>query len=103
MRFLMKVRIPIDTGNERLKDPSFGEKMMGMLKDIKAEAAYFSTLDGQRGGYFIVNMNDASQMAAMAEPFFLWLDADVEFEPVMLPDDLGKAGPDIGAAVKKWG
>jgi hypothetical protein len=44
-----------------------------------------------------------SQMAAMAEPLFYWLKADVEFIPVMLPQDLAKAGPAIGAAAKKWG
>lgn len=42
-------------------------------------------------------------MPAKAEPFFLWFNATVEFFPVMLPEDLEKAGPSIGAAVKVWG
>ena len=29
--------------------------------------------------------------------------AKVEFFPVMTPEDLGKAGPSIAAAVEKWG
>jgi len=33
---------------------------------------------------------------------FFWLKADVEFIPVMLPEDLAKAGTGIDAAVKKW-
>ena len=103
MRFILKVRIPNDTGNTALRDPKFGAKMGELLKEIKAEAAYFSTIDGQRGGYIIVNMDDASQMPAIAEPFFLWLGADVTASPVMAPEDLAKAGPSIGAAVKKWG
>jgi hypothetical protein len=98
----MKVRIPIEKGNAALKDPQFGQKMGKLLADIKAEAAYFSLIDGQRGGYFIVNMDDPSQMGALAEPFFLWLNCDVKFEPVMLPADLQKAGPAIEAAVKAW-
>ena len=48
-------------------------------------------------------MNDASEMPGIAEPFFLWLNADVEFFPVMKPEDLAKAGPATAAAVQKWG
>jgi len=103
MRYLVKMRFPVEAGNTALRDPQFGAKMQQALADIKAEAAYFTTVDGQRGGYVVVNMDDASQIPAIAEPFFLWLKADVEFLPVMLPQDLGKAGPAIEAAMKKWG
>jgi hypothetical protein len=102
MRFMMKIRIPIEKGNAALKDPHFGQKMGKLLAEIKAEAAYFSTLDGQRGAYIIVNMDDASQIPAISEPFFLWLNCDVEWEPVMLPQDLQRGGPGIEAAVKNW-
>jgi len=50
-----------------------------------------------------VNFDDASKIPAVAEPLFLWLKADLEFIPVMLADDLGRAGSAISAAVKKWG
>ena len=103
MKYIMKVRMSIDKGNEALKDPQFGHKMSELLAEIKAEAAYFSTINGQRGAYIVVNLNDASELPAVAEPFFLWLNADIEWIPVMKPEDLGKAGPAIGAAVKKWG
>jgi hypothetical protein len=76
--------------------------MNDLLAEIKAEAAYFTTIDGQRGGYMVININDASEIPAIAEPFFLWLGADVEFFPVMRPEDLAKAGPAIGAVVQKW-
>jgi hypothetical protein len=102
MKYLVRLSIPIETGNDALRDPQFGAKMKTLLTDIKAEAAYFTTVDGQRGGYFVVNMDDASQIPAIAEPIFLWLNADVEFIPVMLPQDLEKAGPAIAAVVKKW-
>jgi hypothetical protein len=48
-------------------------------------------------------MADVSQIPAVAERLFLWLNADVEFLPVMTPEDLGKAGAAIAAATKKWG
>jgi hypothetical protein len=103
MRYILKFTFPPDAGNTAIRDPKFGHKMQQLLGDIKAEAAYFCSVDGKRGGYIVVQMNDASQIAAIAEPFFLWFNADVEFVPVMTPDDLGKAGPSIESAVKKWG
>ena len=103
MRFLMKVEIPTEAGNTAISDPDFGAKMQAVLKEVSAEAAYFTSMQGQRGGYIIVNMDDASEIPAIAEPFFLWLKAKVEFIPVMTPEDLADAGPSIAAAVKKWG
>ena len=103
MKYIMKMRMSIDKGNEAIKDPQFGHKMNELLAEIKAEAAYFTTICGQRGAYIIVNLNDASEIPAIAEPFFLWFNAEVDFHPVMRPEDLAKAGPSIGAAVQKWG
>jgi len=103
MRFLIKFRIPAETGNKALSDSKFGSKMTRLLSDMKAEAAYFTAMSGQRGGYIIVNMDDASQIPAMAEPLFMWFKADIEFHPVMTPEDLAKAGSSIQKAVKTWG
>jgi hypothetical protein len=99
----MKMRMSVEKGNAATSDPQFGEKMHGLLGQIKAEAAYFTTICGQRGAYIVVNLNDPSEMPGIAEPFFLWFNADIDFFPVMTPEDLAKAGPAIGAAVQKWG
>ncbi len=103
MLHLLTIRIPIEAGNTALRDPDFGKKLNEILAGIKAQAAYFTTIDGQRGGYVVVDIKDASEIPAIAEPFFLWLQADVSFVPCMKPEDLAKAGPAIGAAVKRWG
>jgi hypothetical protein len=103
MKYLMKVTFPNETGNLRIKDPQFGTKMKEILAEVKAEAAYFGTICGSRGCYIVVNIDNASQMPAIAEPLFLWMNADIDFIPVMTPEDLGKAGPSMEAAVKKWG
>lgn len=102
MRFLMKFSMPNDSGNELLADPNFGEKLQDLMKQIKAEAAYFTSVDGQRGGYIFVSINDASEIAVKAEPFFVWLKADVEMIPVMQPEDLMKAGPSIASVFQKY-
>ena len=103
MRILMKVSIPVDAGNTAVRDGSLEGKIQSILGDMKPEAAYFAADDGLRGGFFVVNIDDTSQMPALAEPWFLTFNASVEFQPVMTPDDLGKAGPAIEAAVKKYG
>lgn len=102
MRYILKFTFNIDAGNAALRDPQFGTKMQQLLTDIKAEAVYFTAINGQRGGYAVIQMTDASQIPAVAEPFFLWLKADLEFLPVMTPEDLMKAGSAIANATKKW-
>jgi len=102
MKFLMKWEMQTEAGNAALEDPKFGDKMEGMLKDLKAEAAYFTTINGHRGCYIVINMDNASQMVAMAEPFFFAFKAKVEFIPVMLPEDLAKGMPAAAVASKKW-
>jgi hypothetical protein len=51
----------------------------------------------------IVNLNDVSEIPREAEPLFPAFDARVEFEPVMLPEDLRKASGDIEAAAARFG
>lgn len=47
-------------------------------------------------------MEDASQLAAMVEPWFLALNASIECKPVMVDDDLQKAFPALERAVKTF-
>ena len=47
-------------------------------------------------------MQDASQIPAIAEPWFLGFNASIEIHPVMVPDDLAKASSAIEAAVNKY-
>jgi len=47
-------------------------------------------------------MDDASQLAEIAEPWFLALNASVECKPVMVAGDLQKAGPALDRAVKTF-
>jgi hypothetical protein len=47
-------------------------------------------------------MQDASQIPAIAEPWFLAFNAGIELLPVMIPEDLARAGSSIDKAVKKF-
>ena len=47
-------------------------------------------------------MQNASQIPAIAEPWFLAFNAGIEIHPVMILEDLAKAGGAIENAVKKY-
>jgi hypothetical protein len=102
MRFLVKVNIPVEAGNAAAKAGKLGSTIQSILADLKPEAAYFTDDKGQRTAFVFLEMQDASQIPAIAEPWFLALNAHIEFHPVMVPDDLVKAGSAIEAAVKKY-
>lgn len=103
MRFLVKVNIPVDAGNAAAKAGKLGATIQSILADIKPEAAYFTDESGQRTGFIVLDMQDASRIPAIAEPWFLAFNASIEIHPVMLPEDLAKAGPAIERAVKNYG
>lgn len=102
MRFLLKVSIPVEAGNAAAKAGRLGEIIQSILDDQKAEAAYFTADHGQRTGLIFVNMQDASQIPALAEPWFLAFNARVEIEPAMVPNDLMKAARSIEKVVQKY-
>lgn len=100
MRVLMNVRIPHRQFNAAVKDGSAGAKLNRILEAIKPEAVYFTEQGGQRGAVLVVDMPDASRIPALAEPWFLSFEADVEFRIAMTQEDLKKGGLDeIG---RKW-
>ena len=104
MRMLLRVSIPVETGNAAAKAGTLGSTIEGILADLKPEAAYFFADDsGQRSGSIVFDMKDASQIPAVAEPWFLAFNAQVSIRPVMNPQDLAKAGPSIGKAAKQYG
>ena len=101
MRILMTVRLPHESFNAAVKDGSVGSKMEAILDAVKPEAVYFTEMNGQRTAVMIVELEKPSGIPALAEPWFLTFNADVEFHVVMSPEDLKEAGLDgLG---KKWG
>ena len=102
MRFMMKVVIPVEKGNEAAKAGKLGQTIQSILEELKPESAYFTSIDGCRSGYFYFNMDDVSQIPSIAEPWFLAFNASVDIHPVMLPEDLGKASGSIQSAVDKY-
>ena len=104
MRMLIQMSIPVEAGNEAARKGTFGAPFQKILDALKPEAAYFTTgPSGERGGFIVFDMQDTSQLPAIAEPFFLAYNARVTFSPVMNAQDLAKAMPGIEKAVKEYG
>ena len=103
MRILLKVNIPVETGNAAAKSGKLSTTIQSILSDLKPEAAYFTDDKGQRTGYLFLDLAEAAQIPAICEPWFMAFNAAVEIHPVMVPQDLAKAAPAIKKAVKKYG
>ncbi len=104
MRMLLRVSIPVETGNAAAKAGTLGSTIERILADLKPEATYFFADDnGNRSGSIVFDMKDSSQIPAVAEPWFLAFNAKVSFRPVMNPQDLATAGPSIAKAGQQYG
>jgi hypothetical protein len=92
IRMLLNVRIPHEPFNTLVREGTAGEVIGRILEELKPEAAYFTEQNGTRGAVLVVNLDDPSGIPALAEPFFLKLNADVELRVAMVAEDLMKAG-----------
>ncbi len=100
MRFIFKFLFPPEKFNQAVLDGTAGEKIDEILDETKPEAAYFFADSGRRGGLFVVDLADTSEIPKISEPWLLNFDATIKFVPTMTPEDLWEAGLD--ALGKKW-
>ncbi len=101
MRMLLNVILPNEPFNSAVRKGTAGQILGRILEAVKPEAVYFTEQDGTRGAFLIVNVNQPSDIPALAEPWFLNFNAECKFRIVMSPEDLKKAGLDeLG---RKWG
>jgi hypothetical protein len=98
MRMMLKFTLPIDKGNSAVNDGALGGIMESVMGKLKPEAAYFTPMDGKRGGMLFFDITEPSQIIEAVEPLFLNLNASVEIVPVMNGDDLRKG---LGKIAKK--
>jgi hypothetical protein len=104
VRVLLTFSIDPEKGDQLIKEGRIGETMESILEELQPEAAYFTDVEGTRGGFLVVDMEDASQMPAMTEPLLLGVGATVHMQPVMTPEDLrGAAGEALQQMAQKYG
>jgi hypothetical protein len=88
MRVLMKVQMPVESGNEAIRNGKLPQIIAQTLETVKAEAAYFTTMDGKRTMLVVFDLKAVSDMLRIAEPLFMGIDVSVDFMPCMNADDL---------------
>src|SRR5579863_4426752 len=102
MRMLLKVSIPVETGNAAVRNGTLGSTIKSILDDLKPETVFFSEDNGERTGYIIFDMKESSQLPSIAEPWFLAFNATLTVRPAMNPQDLANASPAIERAAKAY-
>jgi hypothetical protein len=102
MRCLLKVSIPVETGNAAIGDGTLPRTIESIVNELKPEAAYFAEENGKRTGFIFIDLKDSSQIPAVAEPWFLAFNAEVEFHPAMNLEDLKKSASGMERAVKNY-
>jgi hypothetical protein len=104
VRILITFSINPEKGDQLIKEGRMGETMGSILEELQPEAAYFTDVEGTRGGFLVVDMEDASQMPAMTEPLLLGVGATVHMQPVMTAEDLqGPAGEALEQMAQRYG
>jgi hypothetical protein len=98
MRFMLTARFGVEAGNEAVSNGRVGQLVQSAMEQLKPEAAYFGPIDGGRGCYLVINMEDPSQIPAITEPLFQNLHATVTFVPVMTAEDLAKGVASLAQA-----
>ncbi len=103
MRFMLTFRIPTDEGNAAAKDGRLAQTVQSIMEELRPEAAYFADIRRlTRRTYLVVNMDDASQIPAIAEPLFLGVGATVQIHPVFTLDDMPRVTEAVEQARQKY-
>jgi len=101
MRILFTITIPVEPFNTLARAGTVGEKFGAILEATKPESIYFTGNGSGRGAIVVYNAEDGSQIPALAEPWFLTLNAHIEYGVAITPEELMKSG--LEELVQKWG
>jgi hypothetical protein len=90
MRMMLRIWMPVESGNSAVKDGSLPRTMQSLTERLKPEAAYFFPDEGKRSALFVFDMKEASQLPSIVEPLFMSMDVRASLTPVMNTEDLAK-------------
>ena len=96
MRMMLKCSIPVEAGNQGIKDGSLPKTFMAFIAQHRPEGAYFLAEGGKRTAMFFFDLKESSMIPSIAEPFFSQFNAEVTLVPAMNAEDM-KAGVERAA------
>jgi hypothetical protein len=88
MRTMVKFTIPTQEANPLVKDGSIGQTMESLMGNLQPEAAYFGPIEGKRGRFIVINMEEGCDVVTKLEHLRLELGATIELFPVATADEL---------------
>jgi hypothetical protein len=88
--------MPVEAGNQSIRDGRLPKAMQHAAERWKPEAMYFTTFDGQRTAFMVFDMPESADIPAFAEPLFQELSAEVVIAPAMNTDDLQRGLAKLG-------
>jgi hypothetical protein len=86
-----------------IREGRFPQILQSIMEDLQPEAAYFTDVDGARGGYFVVNGDDSSEMFSKTEALFQGMGAEIRIHLVWTAEDVQKGMPALEQAAQKYG
>ena len=92
MKFIVEVDLPLEPFNTYVRNGTAGEKIGEVLGAVKPEVVYFTDNGVGRGAVIIVELDSASQIPHVTEPFLLTFNASVHYRVAISPEDLQAAG-----------
>ena len=101
MRFIARVTLPVQAGNQFCRDKEMNRKMETILSEVRPETVYFGVENGQRTLFCVVNVEQSHDLPRVSEPFWLGLQANVDFIPVMNQEEFKKAASVVESSVRK--
>ena len=100
MRVMFRISIPLEPFNTLAREGVAGQKIGRIVEETKPESIYFTGNKYGRGVVAVYDIQDCSAFPAVAEPWFLTFNAEIEYDAAITPDELREA--DIDEIVKKW-
>ncbi|MGO9642177.1 MAG: hypothetical protein ACLP1Y_12840 [Candidatus Acidiferrales bacterium] len=103
MRMLITVRMDTEAADSAAKQGRLVSVIREQLEKFKPEVAYFTTDYGDRTGFIVMDVKEANELIAVAEPVFTGLGAKISMRPVTTAEDLPEGGGATEDAAKRAG
>ena len=88
MRTLIRIIPEVEKANEAIANGTFERLLEETMERLRPEAAYFFAEGGRRSANLICDLIDQADIPSIAEPWFMEVNATVEFFPCMNAEDV---------------